>query len=182
MRNIIRFIIKMLVKSIARVEVYGRKYLPTSGTFVIATNHIGILDIVMAYYALNRWDLFILVGEKWGEKAWIRWISKPLNILFIDRFNPDLKAMREILKRMKQGQVLVIAPEGTRSRTGGLIEGKPGVSFLAAKTSYPIIPVAITGTQDKVVLGNIKRFRRSTNHHHWWTDIHITLIANKEQG
>ena len=161
MRNILRFIIKMLIKSIARVEIVGREYLPTSGTFVIATNHIGILDIVMAFYALNRWDLFILVGEKWGEIGWIRWISEPLNLIFIDRFNPDLKAMREIIKRMRQGQVLVIAPEGTRSRTGGLIEGKPGVSFLAAKTGYPIIPVAITGTEDKVILANIKKFKRS---------------------
>ncbi|HKZ44193.1 MAG TPA: lysophospholipid acyltransferase family protein [Anaerolineales bacterium] len=161
MRYFIRFIIHFLVKLIADVEVIGRKFLPTSGTFVIATNHLGLLDIVMAFYVLNRWDLFILVGEKWGEIKWIRWISRQLNILFIDRFNPDLKAMREIIKRMKEGQVLVIAPEGTRSRTGGLIEGKAGVSFLAAKTGYPIIPVAITGTQDKVILGNIKRFKRS---------------------
>jgi 1-acyl-sn-glycerol-3-phosphate acyltransferase len=161
MRSIIRSIIHFLIKLIAKVDVFGRKFLPTSGTFVIATNHIGLLDIVMAFYVLNRWDLFILVGEKWGKIGWIRWVSKPLNILFIDRFNPDLKAMREIIRRMNEGQVLVIAPEGTRSRTGGLIEGKPGVSFLAAKSGFPIIPVAITGTEDKVILGNIKRLKRS---------------------
>jgi len=161
MRTILRFLIRIIIGLIARVEVFGRENIPTSGTFVIATNHIGILDIIMAYYALNRWDLFILVAEKWGKIGWIRWLGKQLNFIFIDRFNPDLPALREIMGRMKQGQVLVIAPEGTRSRTGALIDGKPGVSYLAAKAGYPIIPVAITGTEDKVILGNIKRLKRS---------------------
>lgn len=161
MRRLLRLLIHIVIGLVARVEVFGRENIPTSGTFVIATNHIGILDIVMAYYALNRWDLFILVAEKWGKIGWIRWLGHQLNFIFIDRFNPDLRALREIMGRMKQGQVLVIAPEGTRSRTGALIEGKPGVSYLAAKAGYPIIPVAITGTEDKVILGNIKRFKRS---------------------
>jgi len=161
MRRLLRLLIRVVIGMVARVEVFGRENIPTSGTFVIATNHIGILDIIMAYYALNRWDLFILVAEKWGKIGWIRWLGKQLNFIFIDRFNPDLPALREIMGRMKKGQVLVIAPEGTRSRTGALIEGKPGVSYLAAKAGYPIIPVAITGTEDKVLLGNIKKFKRS---------------------
>jgi 1-acyl-sn-glycerol-3-phosphate acyltransferase len=162
MKRLLRILIRVIIGTVARVEVFGRENIPTSGTFVIATNHIGILDIIMAYYALNRWDLFILVAEKWGKIGWIHWLGKQLNFIFIDRFNPDLPALREIIGRMKQGQVLVIAPEGTRSRTGALIEGKPGVSYLAAKAGYPIIPVAITGTEDKVILGNIKRLKRST--------------------
>jgi 1-acyl-sn-glycerol-3-phosphate acyltransferase len=161
MGKILRVLIRAVIGLIARVEVTGREHIPTSGTFIIATNHIGILDIIMAYYALNRWDLFILVAEKWGRIGWIRWLGKQLNFIFIDRFNPDLPALREIMGRMKQGQVLVIAPEGTRSRTGAMIEGKPGVSYLAAKAGYPIIPVAITGTEDKVILSNIKRLKRS---------------------
>ncbi|HBG74646.1 MAG: hypothetical protein A2X25_11485 [Chloroflexi bacterium GWB2_49_20] len=161
MRSLLRLLIRGLIRMVAHVEVFGRENIPTSGAFVIATNHIGILDIIMAYYALNRWDLFILVAEKWGKIGWIHWLGKQLNFIFIDRFNPDLPALREIIGRMKQGQVLVIAPEGTRSRTGALIEGKPGVSYLAAKAGYPILPVAITGTEDKVILGNIKRLKRS---------------------
>jgi 1-acyl-sn-glycerol-3-phosphate acyltransferase len=161
MRSLVRVLIRALISLIARVEVIGRENIPTSGAFIIATNHIGILDIIMAYYALNRWDLFILVAEKWEKIGWIRWLGKQLNFIFIDRFNPDLRSLRDVIGRMKLGQVLVIAPEGTRSRTGALIEAKPGVSYLAAKAGYPIIPVAITGTEDKVILGNIKRLKRS---------------------
>jgi 1-acyl-sn-glycerol-3-phosphate acyltransferase len=157
MRWFLRLLIRGLIKLVAHVDVKGRENIPSSGAFVIATNHIGILDIIMAYYVLNRWDMFILVAEKWGKIGWINWLGRQLNFIFIDRFNPDLHALREVIGRMKQGQVLVIAPEGTRSRTGALIEGKPGVSYLTAKAGYPII-----GTEDEVILANLKKFKRSS--------------------
>jgi 1-acyl-sn-glycerol-3-phosphate acyltransferase len=139
----------------------GRENLPPEGGFVIASNHLGLVDAFLVHYALNDWKLFVLIGEKWGKNPLFHWVGKHLNFLFIDRFNPDLKAMRETIGRMKAGQVLVIAPEGTRSRTGALIEGKPGGSYLAAKLGYPIVPVAITGTPDRVILDHLKHFRRA---------------------
>ena len=62
---------------------------------------------------------------------------------------------------MENGKCLVIAPEGTRSLTGSLNKGKPGVAYLAARSGFPVVPVAITGTADNVVLANVKRFRKS---------------------
>jgi 1-acyl-sn-glycerol-3-phosphate acyltransferase len=62
---------------------------------------------------------------------------------------------------MEQGGVMVIAPEGTRSTTEALQKGKPGVAFLASKSGYPVLPVALTGTEDRVVLENLMHFRRS---------------------
>ncbi len=61
---------------------------------------------------------------------------------------------------MEQGGILAIAPEGTRSKTEALQEGKMGVAFLAAKSGYPILPVALTGTEDRRVLENLKHFHR----------------------
>jgi 1-acyl-sn-glycerol-3-phosphate acyltransferase len=55
----------------------------------------------------------------------------------------------------------VIAPEGTRSKTEALQEGKMGVAFLASKSGYPVIPISLTGTEDRAVIANLKRFRRS---------------------
>jgi len=128
---------------------------------VIATNHIGIIDIALFHYQFDRFDMFIPVAEKWEKVGWIRFLGKNLNFLFVDRYNADLKAMRKMIGLMETGNSLVIAPEGTRSRTGALIEGKPGVAFLAARSGFPVIPVAITGTEDKVLLNNIKHFRKS---------------------
>ena len=160
-KRLVRTIIVLLVNLIADVEVDGYQYVPPKGGLVLATNHIGILDIVMFHYVVDRFDMFIPVAEKWGERAWIRWLGRQLNFLFVDRFNPDLPALRKMIHLMEQGNALVIAPEGTRSRTGGLIQGKPGVAYLAARSGFPVMPVAITGTEDKVVLDNLKHLRRS---------------------
>jgi 1-acyl-sn-glycerol-3-phosphate acyltransferase len=161
MRNFLRWLVRFVLNLIAHVEVHGYENIPKEGNFVIATNHLGIVDAAMAFYALDRWDLFIPVAEKWELNPFLRWLGKYFNFIFIDRFNPDIKAMRKILKLMDEGNNLVIAPEGTRSRVGSMIEGKPGVSYLASRLGQPIIPVAIAGTEDKVVFGNLRRLRRS---------------------
>ncbi|MFZ5910328.1 MAG: lysophospholipid acyltransferase family protein [Chloroflexota bacterium] len=167
MRNILRTLIRFIINLIARVDVSGYEHVPATGNFVIATNHLGIVDAPLAFYALDRWDLFVLIAEKWEKNPFFKWLGKYFNFIFIDRFNPDIRALRKVINLMDEGQNLVIAPEGTRSRVGSLIEGKPGVSYLATRLGQPIVPVALAGTEDRVIFGNLKRLKRS----------HITVTA-----
>lgn len=169
MKTIIVWIIRGVIRLIANVKISGYENLPKGGGFVIAVNHLGFLDAPLAYYALNDWNLFIPVAEKWAENPILRWLGKHLNAIFIDRFNPDLKAMREMMKRMEEGQTLVIAPEGTRARDEKMAQGKPGVAFLAARMGWTIVPVAMIGTEDRLVIQNLKHFKRT----------HIHLSAGK---
>jgi len=169
MLRILRFLIRVLLRLIARFEIHGKENAPLTGGMILASNHIGIIDIILVYFAIDRTDLFIPVAEKWEKIGWIRWLGNQLNFLFIDRFNPDLKAMRKMIALMENGKCLVIAPEGTRSRVGSLIQGKSGVAYLAARSGFPVVPVAITGTEDKTILGNLIRLRRS----------YITLTGGK---
>lgn len=161
MRKFLRWLIHTVFNLIANIKLIGIENVPASGAFVIATNHIGIIDIAMFHYVFDRFDMFIPVAEKWEKIGWIRFLGKNLNFIFVDRYNPDLKALRAMIGLMEAGNALVIAPEGTRSRTGALIAGKAGVAYLAARSGFPVVPVAITGTEDKVLLGNVKRFRKS---------------------
>ena len=167
MRNFLRWLVRFLLRLIARVEVRGYENLPAENSYLLATNHIGILDALMPFYALGRWDIYIPVAEKWEQNRFLNWLGKYFNFVFIDRYNPDIKAMRKLIRLMEDGNLLAISPEGTRSRVGSLIEAKPGVTYLATKLNRPIVPVAITGTEDKVILGNLKRLKRS----------HITITA-----
>jgi 1-acyl-sn-glycerol-3-phosphate acyltransferase len=169
MRNFVRGLIRFVFNLIARFEIRGYENVPPSGAFVLAVNHIGVIDIAMFHYVFDRFDMFIPVGEKWEKNSFVRWLARNLNFLFVDRFNPDLKALRKMIALMDAGNSLVIAPEGTRSKTGALIEGKPGVAYLAARSGFPVLPVAITGTEDRVILANIKRLRKSP----------VTLTAGK---
>jgi 1-acyl-sn-glycerol-3-phosphate acyltransferase len=120
------------------------------------------VDVPIAFYALDRWDMFVMIGEKWQNVDLFRWVGKYFNFIFIDRFNPDIKTLRKVISLMKENNILVIAPEGTRSRTGSLIEAKPGASYLATKLDRPIVPVGITGTEDQALLGNLKKLRRGS--------------------
>jgi 1-acyl-sn-glycerol-3-phosphate acyltransferase len=161
MRNFLRWLLRLLISLVARVQVIGYENVPQQRNYVIATNHLGILDATMLFYALDDWNAFLPVAEKWEQIPFLKWLGKYFNFVFIDRFNPDIKALRKIIALMEAGNNLVIAPEGTRSPVGSLIEGKPGASYLAARLNRPILPVALAGTEDRVLFANLRRLRRS---------------------
>ncbi len=155
-----RLIIMLLFRLIARVRVIGRENVPVQGAFIAASNHIGRLDAPLVYYLLNRKDILLMVAEKYRSSAFFRWFVKALDAIWIDRFNADFTAMRAVLNRLKQGWVVVLAPEGTRSVSGKLDEAHPGASYLASKSGVPVVPVAVIGTHDPEVLAELCRLRR----------------------
>ena len=114
MRNFIRWLVRAVIDLLAKVEVTGYEYLPKDTSYVIATNHLGIADAPLAFYALDRWDMYIPVAEKWELNPFLKWLGGYFNFIFIDRFNPDIKALRKILDVMQAGNLIAIAPEGTR--------------------------------------------------------------------
>jgi 1-acyl-sn-glycerol-3-phosphate acyltransferase len=156
LRSIIRFFMKL----IADIEVHGIEKLP-EGNVIVAANHLGRLDTAVLLCILDREDVIMPVAEKYKNHPLYGAIGRAANAIWLNRFEADYSAFRQILDRMKQGGILVIAPEGTRSRTESLQEGKMGVAFLASKSGYPVLPVAVTGTEDRGVIENLKRFRRS---------------------
>lgn len=160
MRKFISKSIRFIVGLIARVKVEGIENLPKGGGYVLASNHLGRLDTAMLYYSLEG-DFIMPVAEKY-EHHWLYGrIGNAMGAIWLDRFNADIGSIREIIARMKAGGILVIAPEGTRSKTEALAEGKPGVAYLAMKAGVPIVPIALAGTEDRAVLENLKHFRRS---------------------
>lgn len=158
--RITRWLIRLLFRLIARIEVVGLENVPASGGLVAVTNHIGRLDPGLAYCLLDRDDIIMLVAEKYREVAVTRWLAQAVDGIWVDRFNADLNAVRTCLRRLKQGGVMVIAPEGTRSPSGALIQARSGAGYLAAKSGAPIVPTAIMGTEDSVVKARLKRLRR----------------------
>jgi 1-acyl-sn-glycerol-3-phosphate acyltransferase len=159
--KIFRFFMRLVFGIIADVKFAGLENIPDSPSYVIAANHIGRFDTAMVFVALDRTDFILPVAEKYQDNPITRFIGYMMGAIWLDRTSADFKAIREIMARLKQGGVLVIAPEGTRSKTGRLNEGKPGVAYLAAKSGLPIVPVALIGTDDSVVVDNLKHLRRS---------------------
>jgi 1-acyl-sn-glycerol-3-phosphate acyltransferase len=122
---------------------------------------LGRLDVPLIYNFTDRRDIIMFVAEKYRRSTLVRWLVKQLDAIYVDRYNADFAALREALRRLRSGGIMVLAPEGTRSPTGALIKGRPGVSYLAAKANVPIVPVALTGTEDGYVVSQLRRFRRA---------------------
>lgn len=156
----LRSVVRFLMKVIADVEVHGLEKMP-DGNFIAAANHLGRLDTATMMCVIDREDIIMPVAEKYKDHLLFGAIGRAANAIWLNRFEADYSALREILARMEKGGMLAIAPEGTRSKTEALQEGKMGVAFLASKSGYPIVPVALTGTEDRAILENLKRFRRS---------------------
>jgi 1-acyl-sn-glycerol-3-phosphate acyltransferase len=156
----IRLLLKFIFRYIAPVEVQGPVSEIPTGAFIGVSNHVGRVDPALAYYFLDRRDITILVAEKYQKYGFVRWLVRQLDAIFVDRYNADLGAMRISLARLRQGGALVIAPEGTRSKTGALIPAQPGAGYLAARTGVPIMPAGIVGTRDREFFGTLRRLHR----------------------
>jgi 1-acyl-sn-glycerol-3-phosphate acyltransferase len=146
-----------------RREIVGLEKIPQHAPTIIAGNHIGFLDgILIPSVPILRQhpNLIVVVAEKYENNKFFRWAINNLNFMFIDRFNPDVKTLRKVLALLKDDGVLVIAPEGTRSPNASLIEGKSGAAYLAAKTGATVLPMGITGTEDKLVKKQLKKIKR----------------------
>lgn len=155
-----RFSIRLLFWLIAKLRVYGMENVDLSESFVAVGNHIGRLDPGLVYIILDRRDIIMFVAEKYRKYAFYRWLIRNMDAIWVDRYNADLGAMREALRRLKRGGVVTIAPEGTRSPDGTLRQGNAGASFLAAKAGVPVVPVAFTGTEDSEVISRLRRLKR----------------------
>jgi len=156
----VRSLIRFIMKFITRIEVHGAEKLP-SGNVIVAANHLGRLDTAVLLCVIDREDIIMPIAEKYKDHPLFGLIGRSSNAIWLNRFEADYSALRKILEKMKQGGLLVIAPEGTRSKTEALQEAKLGVAFLASKSGYPILPVAVTGTEDRGVVQNLKRLRRT---------------------
>ncbi|PFG74107.1 lysophospholipid acyltransferase family protein [Tepidiforma thermophila] len=131
---------------VVRWEVRGREHVPMEGGLIVVSNHLNNADppIVGAGVAKRR----------------IRWMAKvelfryPFGVIPrlwgafpVRRFEADLGAMLTAERILRQGGVLGMFPEGTRSKTGYFGTLHPGTALIALRTGAPVLPCAVTGTE-----------------------------------
>ena len=151
--------VNRILRILAQVEFENPEYLPSKGAVILATNHMSRFDIPLLGITPTRPDIRPLVADKYLENPFLRWFSEQAGAIWIDRSRADFTAFREALAFIKQGGCLGIAPEGTRSQTGKLLEGKSGTVLLAVKTGVPIVPAGISGTDTAVA--SLKKLQRA---------------------
>jgi 1-acyl-sn-glycerol-3-phosphate acyltransferase len=149
---------------LARMDVTGREHIPQTGPLIVAANHMHVLDLPVVFAVVPRRQT-VFAANKWRGKlgGWIMHVFA--DAIFVERGEPDRQALAKALEVVKEGGALGVAPEGTRSRTGGLIEGKPGTVYLASRSGAPILPIAVWGQER--AMGRWAQLRKA--------DIHVRI-------
>ncbi|HEY63822.1 MAG TPA: 1-acyl-sn-glycerol-3-phosphate acyltransferase, partial [Caldilineae bacterium] len=138
-------VLHFLLWLFVRVEVEGKENIPPEGPLILILNHVHWLDPVVLVANIPRYAVPLSKAEAF-EWPVVGQLMKWYKVIPIHRGALDMAAVRWADQLLAAGQALIIAPEGTRSRTGGLQRGKEGVVFFARRHDPIIVPVAVTGT------------------------------------
>ena len=169
-RKTLRIIISGLFRILSRVEYCGTENLPPEGGLIVATNHMSRVDTLLLFLNPARTDITALVADKYKKYPVFNKVLDWGGVIWLDRDKADFGALRVAVEWIKKGVCMGIAPEGTRSTTGELQEGKPGVVLLAQKSGAPIVPVGIAGTER--FFHELVRLRRPKGPPDLWPGIH----------
>jgi len=138
-----------VVKLVFRPQAEGTEHVPRSGAAIIASNHLSAADWVFMPLSLRRRVTFLAKAEYFtgsGVKGFLqRAFFSGAGQVPIDRSSASAAedAIRTGLRILREGKVLGIYPEGTRSPDGRLFRGKTGVARMALETGVPVVPVAM---------------------------------------
>lgn len=157
--RVVRGIIGILLRILARIEIEGKEHIPTEGPFLLVTNHLHWLDPPLLA-AVFPYRPYVFAAEKWEHHWFLGPFLGSLGAIFVRRGEVDRKALRQALAVLEGGGVLGLAPEGTRSKTGGLQRGRSGAAYMAYRTGVPLVPVVTMGQEN--VFRYLRRLRRAT--------------------
>jgi 1-acyl-sn-glycerol-3-phosphate acyltransferase len=143
-----------------RAKISGLENFPKHGPALVVINHLGDADAVLLMSILP------LTIEGMGKiELNDHWLVGPVfrayGIIWVHRGRPDRKALRAALDGLAEGRMLTLAPEGRQSLIGGLEDGNEGAAFLALRSGAPIVPVAMTGTENQNIYDHLRRWKRT---------------------
>ncbi|MBI4709520.1 MAG: 1-acyl-sn-glycerol-3-phosphate acyltransferase [Nitrospirae bacterium] len=166
-------LIGFILRSRGRLYIKGADNIPLEGGVIIAANHISYLDPPLMGAATPRRATFMARKGLFSIPL-LGWFIKHYAFP-VDRTRTLPSTIKEAVRRLKNGELLVIFPEGRRSETGELTEGKRGVGMVAALSKAAVVPVFISGT-DKILPVGAKWLKRADIHVMFGRplDFHIT--------
>jgi len=127
-----------------RIRTYGRENVPRAGGVLLASNHQSYLDPVLIAAAADREVHFMARSSLFRVPALGPLISS-LRAFSIERGKADMRGVREAVERLRDGHVVLVFPEGTRTRNGRVAPMKAGIRILCERSDAPIVPVLLEG-------------------------------------
>ena len=151
-------VLRCLFSILLKLEVVGRENVPRTGAFIAMINHVSFLDPVMTVGLAPREIVAMSKIENYHNPV-AALVLRLYGSFPIRRGEVDREAIRASLHVLELGRGLLMAPEGTRSKTRTLQEGRDGMAMIALRAGVPVVPVAVSGAED--LKHNWKRLRRT---------------------
>lgn len=151
-----RALMRLLLFLLTDYKVSGRENIPEAGPFMITPNHLSAVDLPAVMAAIPH-HVTVFAAKK-HQTGFRGMLLRTFDVIFVRRGTADHQALRRALQVLDDGDILGVAPEGTRSPNKTLIRGKAGAAFLAVRADATILPIGLTGTQ--TVLREWRRLRR----------------------
>lgn len=159
-------VIKTFTRTLCRV--HGEDQLnkvPSSGPLIVMINHINFMEAPLLFTHLQPRPVTALAKTESWDFPLQAWLFDLWKIIPIRRGEADRGAVQKTIEALAEGKIVAVAPEGTRSGTGQLGPGYPGIVLLALRSGAPVLPLAFYGNEN--FWHNMHRLRR--------TDFHITV-------
>lgn len=141
-------IVRGYIKKYARINVKGIENIDKApGAKIFVCNHLSNSDALILDQILKKYDPTFVAGVKLSQDPITSLGTKIVKHINIHPNSADKAALTNIVKLLRNGENLMIFPEGTRSRSGSMIEGKKGVVMIARMSKASIIPISIWGSE-----------------------------------
>ena len=157
-RRIMLPLLRAAVPTFCRVEVAGLGNVPRQGRVCLMINHLSYLDPIVVTVSIPfRYTISLSKVENFSIPV-VGWFLRQWGHYPIHRGEFDRRALMQTIELLKSGQLVLMAPEGTR-HPGGMQQAKEGLAYVATKAEAVIVPAAICGAEDW--RQRLKRFRRA---------------------
>ncbi|MGI1658621.1 MAG: lysophospholipid acyltransferase family protein [Desulfitobacterium sp.] len=134
-------------------KVHGVENFPKNGPVILVSNHVSNWDPIVAACSVPLNVSFMAKEELFSNPLLGKVFRNYLGAFPVKRGQGDTSAIRNALKVLKEGKVLGLFPEGTRSKSGELQKGFSGMILLMEKSQAPIVPMRVNGTQNLLTRG-----------------------------
>jgi 1-acyl-sn-glycerol-3-phosphate acyltransferase len=139
-------------RSLFGLRVRGADRLIKDGPVLVVANHQSFLDPPLIG-TLYRSEMHFL-ARKTLFKGFFKWLYGQWNSIPVDQEKPDMSSLKTIIRRLKEGNRVLVFPEGARTFDGSLGQAQPGVGLIAVKAGAPIQPIRIRGARRALPRGS----------------------------